>query len=84
MNEKDKVWEEMSKAWDKYIKKVREYNKLSTKFQCDAELIGYCIAQLPWDGDDIENVMEWVQQGADFGENQKILSKRLWGAKEKK
>ena len=82
MREKDKVWEEMSKAWDKYIKKVREYNKLSTQFQCDAELVGYCIAQLPWDNDDIENVMEWVQQGADFGENQKNLSKRLLEAKE--
>lgn len=82
MNEKDKVWEEMSKAWDKYIKKAREYCKLSTQFQCDAELLGYCIAQLPWDNDDIENVMEWVQQGADFGENQKNLSERLLEAKE--
>lgn len=81
MNEKDKVWEEMSKAWDKYIKKVREYCKLSTKFQCDAELVGYCIGQLPWD-DDIESVMEWIQQGADFGENRKNLSKRLLEAKE--
>lgn len=81
MNEKDKVWEEMSKAWDNYIKKVREYCKLSTQFQCDAELLGYYIGQLPWD-DDIESVMEWVQQGADFGENQKNLSKRLLEAKE--
>lgn len=36
MSEKDKVWEEMSKAWDKYIKKAREYCKISTQFQCDA------------------------------------------------
>ena len=81
MSEKDKVWEEMSRAWDKYIKKAREYCKLSTQFQCDAELVGYCIGQLPWD-DGIESVMEWVQQGADFGENQKNLSKRLLEAKE--
>lgn len=81
MNEKDKIWEEMSKAWDKYIKKVREYCKLSTQFQCDAELVGYCIAQLPWD-DNIESVMEWVQQGADFGENQKFVSEQLLKMKE--
>lgn len=71
MNEKDKVWEEMSKAWDKFIDKAREYCKLSTQFECDAELLGYCIAQLPWDNDDIESVMDWIRQGADFGEHQR-------------
>lgn len=77
MSEKDKVWEEMSKAWDKFIKKAREYCKLSTQFQCDAEFLGYCIAQLPWDDEDIDNIMEWIQQGAEFGERQRILRKQL-------
>lgn len=77
MNERDKVWEEMSKAWDNFIKKAREYCKLSTQFQCDAELLGYCIGYLPWDDDDFENVMEWIRQGADFGYDQKNLDRKL-------
>ena len=77
MNEKDKVWYELGKAWDKFTKKAREYCELSTQFQCDAELIGYCIGCLPREGGDIEDVMEWIQQGVDSSESQKIISKQI-------
>lgn len=75
MSDKDKVWIEMGKAWDKFITNARKYCKSSTQFQCDAELLGYCISQLSWDADDMDDVMEWIQQGMAYGETQKLIAR---------